>query len=350
MVLTNEHILLREVREQPRAVRKTIDAEKDEADHVARLMRRRQIHFVGMGSSYYASLYASYVIAGLTQRTAQTHLASEFIHYPSSVGVGHIIVALSQSGESVETVKAVRFLKKKGNIIVGVTNEPTSTLARLSDRVLLTRAGKERASSTKTFASTLAILYYLVVALAAQSKEVSEKKRDFLIERLSRMSRSLDMKFGIWNNDSEAQSSKFTNCRAAAVLARGPNLPAALQGALLLKEVAKIPTEGMSSGEFAHGPVEILSRNITVIILGSKRTSELQSRLALRSKSLHARTLMITRSMPRNVDSICYGEIDEYLAVFPCAVILELLAYHAALKQHLNPDKFRFIQKVTTQE
>jgi glucosamine--fructose-6-phosphate aminotransferase (isomerizing) len=134
------------------------------------------------------------------------------------------------------------------------------------------------------------------------------------------------------------------------VLARGLNLSVALQGALLLKEVAKIHAEGMSSGEFAHGPIEALSRNMSVVILGTGRTLRLQRRLALRTKSLKARTMMITTSPARNVDSICFGETDEYLAPFPCAMILELLAYHTALKERLNPDQFRIIHKVTTRE
>ena len=99
-----------------------------------------------MGSSYVASLYASYLLAELTRSAAENHLASEFIHYPSTIAANEISIALSQSGESIETVKAVQLLKRKGNFVVGVTNDPKSTLAKLSDRVVLTHAGKERAS------------------------------------------------------------------------------------------------------------------------------------------------------------------------------------------------------------
>jgi len=348
--LTGEHILLREMFEQPHAIRHTIDLESNEIDQVANCFRKRRIHFMGMGSSYFASLYASYLLADLTHNAAANHLASEFVHYPSTIAASEISVALSQSGESIETVEAVRLLKKKGNFVVGVTNEPKSTLAKLSDRVVLTHAGRERASSTKTFASTLAILYCLIIAVAARSKEISERKKGILLERIVRMTRTIDVSLESWNDDARSQSNKLVNCRAAMILARGPNLPAALQGALLLKEVTKIPAEGMSSGEFAHGPVEAVSRRISVVVLGGGRTSKLQYRLALRSKALHARVLMITPSEVRRVDSICYGEIDENLAVFPCAALLELLAYHTAVKKRLNPDHFKFIQKVTTQE
>ena len=349
-MFTDEHMLLREIREQPGAIRNTIGAESHEIDQVARLLRGRRIHFIGMGSSYFASLYANYLLAELKHSAPVNHLASEFIHYPSTIPTNEITIALSQSGESVETVKAIQILKKKGNFVVGVTNEPHSALAKLSDRVLLTRAGRERASSTKTFASTLAILYCLVVSVAAQSKQINARKRDLLFGKLMQMTRTMDESMESWNRDAIHQSSKLLNCEAAMVLGRGPNLPAALQGALLLKEVAKLPAEGMSSGEFAHGPIEAISRKISIVVLGGGRTSKLQYRLALRSKALQAKVLMITPHEVRNVDSICHGDTDEYLGVLSCAALLELLAYHAAVRKGLNPDHFNIIHKVTRRE
>ena len=259
-------------------------------------------------------------------------------------------MALSQSGESIETVSTVRLLKRKGNRLIGVTNNPNSTLAKISDHVLLTHAGSEKTSSTKTFAATLAIIYCLTVALAARNKLIGERKKELLTDELLRVSRAIDARLADWNDEAKACSNKFANCRAAMVLARGPNLAAALQGALLMKEIAKIPAEGMSSGEFAHGPVETLSRGISVVVLGGGRTSRLQHKLALRSKALHSSVLMISPSTVRKLDSIVHGETDENLAVFSCAAILELLAYQIALREKVNPDKFRFIHKITTRE
>jgi len=346
----DENLLFRELSEQADAIRRTVSNEKDEADRVARLLGRRRIHFLGMGSSYFASLYGSYLLANLTHATAMTHLASEFVHYPSTIGAKEVCLALSQSGESIETVNTVRLLRRKRNLVIGVTNDPRSTLAKLSDHVLLTHAGSEKASSTKTFAATLAMVYCLTAALAARSKQIGEMKKELLVNELMRVSRAIDTRLAEWNHEAKAQSIKFANCRASLVLARGPNLPAALQGALLLKEVAKIPAEGMSSGEFTHGPVEILSRQISTVVLGGGRTSRLQHQLALRSNTIHSNTLMITPSAVGNLESICHGETNENLAVFPCVAILELLAYQTALKRKLDPDRFRFIHKVTIRE
>jgi glucosamine--fructose-6-phosphate aminotransferase (isomerizing) len=347
---SSEHVLLREIREQPGAIRNTIGAESHEIDQIAHLLQRRRIHFIGMGSSYFASIYANYLLAEQIRSAPVNHLASEFIHYPSTIPTHEISLALSQSGESIETVKAVQILKKKSNFVIVVTNEPRSTLARLSDRVLLTHAEKERASSTKTFASTLAILYCLIVSVAAQSGQIGERKRDILLEKLLQMTRTMDECMESWSQEAKHHANKLLNCEAAMILGRGPNLPAALQGALLLKEVTKLPAEGMSSGEFAHGPIEAISKKFSVVVLGGGRTSNLQYRLALRSKSLHAKVLMLTPHAVRNMDSINYGETDEDLAIFPSAVLLELLAYHAAVRKGLNPDHFNVIHKVTRRE
>ena len=350
MARGTEHVLLRELREQPKAIRETVEVNRNEFDQVAGLLTRKRIHFLGMGSSYFASLYGAYLLADFTDSTVVNHLASEFVHYPSTIPKNEISIVLSQSGASIETVKATRLLKKHNNFVVGVTNEPESTLAKLSDRVVLTHAGEERASSTKTFASTLAILYCLTVALAGRRKAIGERRCELLIEGIVRMSRKLDVNLDAWDHYARHQSTKLANCRAAMVLARGPNLAAALQGALLLKEVAKIPAEGMSSGEFAHGPIEAVSDRICVVILGGGRTSRLQDRLAFRSKNLHAKTIMISPYVVRGIVSMAHRETDENLAVFPCVVLLELLAYHTALNRRLNPDRFKFIKKVTTRE
>ncbi len=350
LVFSSKHTLLREILEQPAAIRNTIGAERNEIDRVARLLRKKRIHFIGMGSSYFASVYANYLLTELIHSAPVNHLASEFIHYPSTIPTNEITVALSQSGESIETVKAIQILNKKGNFVIAVTNEPRSTLARLSDRVLVTHAGEERASSTKTFASTLAILYCLISSVAAQTRQNSERKRDALVEKLLQMTRAMDDSMESWSQNAKRQASMLLSCEAAVILGRGPCLPGALQGALLLKEVAKFPAEGMSSGEFAHGPIEAISKKITVVVLGGGRTSKLQYRLALRTKRLHANVLMITPREVRNMNSISYGETDEVLAIFPSVTLLELLAYHAAVRKGLNPDHFNVIRKVTTRE
>ena len=179
---------------------------------------------------------------------------------------------------------------------------------------------------------------------------ISERKRDLLARGLLQTTLTMEERLEAWNNDARSSAGELAHCQAAMILGRGPSLAGALQGALLLKEVAKIPAEGMSSGEFSHGPLEAISRKISVVVLGGGRTSTLQYRLALRSKALGASVLMLTPHRVKNVKSICFGKNTEILTIFPCTVLLELLAYHCALRQRLNPDQLNFIQKVTTRE
>jgi glucosamine--fructose-6-phosphate aminotransferase (isomerizing) len=346
--LKNEHVLLREIHEQPIAMRETLDAERRQISEVARFLGRKHLHFLGMGSSYFASLYAKYLFQ--EQRLVEAHLASEFVHYPLAPEPKDVFVAISQSGESVETVKTAELLNGKHTPILGITNDPESRLAKLSDQVLLTHAGKEKASSTKTFSSTLALLYELANTLAARTGRINQRRKDLLSNRLTQTILVLEDRFGGWEESSRVWAGRLASCRSAMVIGRGPKLIAALQGALLLKEVVKLPAEGLSGGEFTHGPIEAVSKDIGVIVLGGGATAGLQIKLAERAKTLGGRVLMLAPLKVRKIDSIDFGRLDEALMVFPCNILLNLLTYHAAIKNGLNPDRFNVISKITRRE
>jgi glucosamine--fructose-6-phosphate aminotransferase (isomerizing) len=348
--LKSEHVLLHEAREQPAAIRDTLNTERRQVSRTVKFLRRKNLHFLGMGSSYFASLYAKYLLQELAQRRAEIHLASEFIHYPPTVESNDVFVAISQSGESIETVKAVELLKRKRALILGITNDPASRLARLSTQLLLTHAGKERVSATKTFTSTLALVYELATALAVRTRKISRRRRDLLSNHLMQIILTLEERFEEWEEASRLWADRLASCRSTIVIGRGPNLVAALQGALLLKEVAKLPAEGMSGGEFTHGPIEAISDEIGVVVLGGGRTAGLQIKLAHRAKSLGSRVLMLAPRKVEKIDSISFGQTDEALMVFPCIFLLNLLTYYSAIKKGLNPDKFNVISKVTRRE
>lgn len=348
--MTKEHVLLHEIREQPNAIRDTLFMERRQISHTANALGRRHLHFLGMGSSYLASLYAKYLLQELAQRRVETHLASEFIHYPPALERSDVFVAISQSGESIETVKAAEFLKRRHVPILGITNDSRSKLAKLSNQLLITHAGKERCSSTKTFTSTLALLHDFATATALHAGRIDEQRQELLSNSLMRTVLSLEKRLGGWEEASRLWASRLASCRSVMVVGRGPNVVAALQGALLLKEIAKIPAEGMSGGEFSHGPIEATSNQMAVVVLGGGRTGRLQSKLAHRTNSLGGRVLMVAPREVRGIDSISFGEGDEALTIFPCIVVLNLLAYYAAIKNGLNPDKFSIISKITRRE
>ena len=350
--LTSEHLLLHEIREQPTTILETLEAEKTRIPQAARFLGRRTIHFLGMGSSYCSCLYAKYLLEELAQRRSEAHLASEFLHYPPSLTPNDVFVAISQSGESIETVKAVEMLRRKHahTRILAITNDPESKLAKLSDITLLTHAGVEKVSATKTFTSTIALLYVLAATIAQRSGKISERKLSHPWNNLTQSAKNLKDNFGTWEERTNSFAERFASCRSLMIVGRGPNVVAALQGALIFKEVAKVPTEGMSGGEFTHGPMEALSSEIGVVVLGGGRTRELQIKLAQRAKALGACVLMLTPQRTEGVDSIEFVESDESLMVFPCNVILNLLTYFTAVKRGLDTDRFTVISKVTRVE
>ena len=348
--LSSEHLLLNEIREQPTTILDTLEAEKKSLPQAANFLIRRDIHFLGMGSSYCAGLYARYLLQEMAARRSEVHLASEFIHYPQDVVANDAFVAISQSGESVETVKAVELLKRKRALVLGITNNPESKLARLSNQTLLTHAGTEKVSATKSFTSTLTLLHMLSATISRRTGKINERKLSQLSNQLTKTASNLKHDFGRLEESCKPSSEQLAGSRSGMIVGRGPNLVAALQGALIFKEVAKIPTEGMSGGEFTHGPMEAVSKEMGVVVLGGGRTRELQAKLAGRAKTLGAYVLLLAPDASDGLDSIQFSACEESLMIFPCNVILNLLTYFTALRRGLNTDKFSVISKITRTE
>jgi glucosamine--fructose-6-phosphate aminotransferase (isomerizing) len=345
----NGHQLLKEIREQPSAIMETLAQEEHEIERAAKVFPR-SVRFLGMGSSYYASLYAKYLLEEYAHMDVPVDLSSEFLHYPPHVRRGEAFVVISQSGESVETVKVVRFLRKKHASVTGVTNRPESSLAALADKVLLTHAGEERASATKTFTSTLALLHRLALSTGVRRGFVSRAGFSTLSSELIECAQSMRSEMSEWERSVKRLVARLREYRSVTVLGRGYNLASALQGALLLKEVAKLHAEGMSAGEFMHGPMEIASQELLAVVLTGGRTSPLMRGLVGKLKGYGTEVLTIGPESVGSTKAICFREREQTLVPIPSIVCLDLLTYFLALKRRLNPDTFRHISKVTLAE
>lgn len=327
----------------------TVTQENNEVDRVAKFVTGNT-RFLGMGSSYFASLYAKYLLQETTHASVEVGLSSEFLHYPTSVRRGQVFFLVSQSGESVETVKAAILLRHKHAKIIAVTNQPESSLAAASHMTLLMHAGQERASATKTFTSTLAMFHRLAFFTATRKNLVSPallaKSNDGIIS----CAKSIEEEMPHLEERIRRLVNQIRSYRSIAVLARGFNLASALQSALLFKEVVKVPAEGMTAGEFMHGPIEMASPELLAIILTGGRTSSLMDKLVGRLKRVRAETLTIGPQARRTKLSVLLKERDETLLPFPSIVSLNLIVYFAALKRRLNPDRFDHMSKVTLVE
>lgn len=303
-----------------------------------------------MGSSYFASLYVKYLLQKVAHIDVEVGLSSEFLHYPTSVQSGQVFFLISQSGESVETVKAARFLRRKDATVIAITNQPESSLATASHMTLLMHAGEERASATKTFTSTLALLHRLAFFAATRKGPVSPTMLASSNARLISCANSMEDEMPHLEKRIRRLVDQIKSYRSIAILARGFNLASALQGALLLKEVVKVPAEGMTAGEFMHGPIEMASPGLLAIVLTGGRTSTLMVKLVGRLKQVHAETLTIGPEAGGAIRSVLLKEKDETLLPFPSIVSLNLIVYFAALKRRLDPDRFDQASKVTLVE
>ena len=344
-----EHRLLLEIRQQPEAIIETVKQRNAEFESGSKFLRNGTC-FLGMGSSFCASLYAKYILREVANIEVGVELSSEFLHYPPKVRRGQVFVLISQSGESVETVKAAQFLRRQQATVIGVTNQAESSLVKLSRRTLLTHAGEERASATKTFTSTLALLHRLAYFAGKREGRVTPDRLANSYDRLVSCANLMQTEIPRWEQHIRRMVDQTRSHRSIVVLGRGYNLATALQGALELKEVVKIPAEGMSAGEFMHGPIEMASPELQAIILTGGPTSSLMTGLAKRLKKYHATVLTIGPESAGTTNVIRFKEKEQTLIPFPSIVALDLLVYFTALKRPLDPDKLRHISKVTLVE
>ena len=327
----------------------TVMQENQEIDRVSKFVTGNT-RFLGMGSSYFASLYAKYLLQEVAHVDVEVGLSSEFLHYPTSVRSAQVFFVVSQSGESIETVKTAHFLRHKHAKIVAVTNQPESSLAAVSDMTLLMHAGEERASATKTFTSTLALFRRLAFSTATRKNLITSTLLEKSDAGLISCANSMDEQMPHLEAKIRTQVRQLRPYRSTAVLARGFNLTSALQSALMFKEVAKVPAEGMTAGEFMHGPIEMASPELLAIILTGGRTSSLMFKLVGRLKKAQAETLTIGPQVRQLTRSVLLKEKDETLLPFPSIVSLNLIVYFAALRRRLDPDQFEHISKVTLVE
>jgi glucosamine--fructose-6-phosphate aminotransferase (isomerizing) len=347
--LLKEHQLIREIRQQPSAIIQTVTQEDSKLSHVSKFVTD-DTRFLGMGSSYFASLYAKYLLQEVAHIDVGVGASSEFLHYPTTVRRGQVFFVVSQSGESVETVKAARFLRRKKATIIAVTNEAQSSLAATSHATLLMHAGEERASATKTFTSTLALFHSLAFSAAMRKRCVTSTMLVSSKARLISCAKSMEAEIPLLEKETRALIDQIKSYRSIAILARGFNFASALQGALLFKEVVKVHAEGMTAGEFMHGPAEMASPELLAIVLTGGRTSRLVTNLVGRLKKAHAEVLTIGPQTGGATRSVLLKEIDEILLPFPSIFSINLIVYFAALKHRLDPDRFNHISKVTLAE
>ncbi|MBA2557826.1 MAG: glutamine--fructose-6-phosphate transaminase (isomerizing) [Chloroflexi bacterium] len=358
------HFMLKEMYEQPQAIRSAIagrihgDAIRiDEIEPLrARLERVERVEFVACGSANYAAAVAAYVFQRWTGLPARFNVGSEFRYSPPPLDERTLVVAVTQSGETADTLAPTRLARESGCPVIAVTNTVGSAITREADAVMFLQAGPEIAVvATKTFVTQVTTLILLAAAVAkGRGRLATDDERD-LVEALRELpdkaQRALDL-----GAPARELARRYINSRGFMFVGRGVGFPVALEGALKLKEVSYVHAEGYAAGELKHGPISLLDAEVPLVAIATNMS--LQDKLisnVMEGRARDARVLTVANE--GDEDILSYA--DEVLWVPPTLEVLspilsiiplQLFAYHTAVARGTDVDQPRNLAKSVTVE
>jgi len=360
------HFMLKEIFEQPRAVTETflgrVDLERGsvclpEARLTDALVGRiRSVMLVACGTSYHAALVGRIMVERLAGLPAAVSIASEFRYSDLIVGPETLVVAVSQSGETADTVGAVKAARQRGAPALSITNVVGSAIARESDGVLYTHAGPEiGVASSKTFTATLTACYLLALALGrgrGYLTEVDGRKR---LEDLLETPRLMEAALAL-DGQTAALARRLAGYEHMLYLGRGVHHPVALEGALKLKEISYIHAEGYAAGEMKHGPIALIDDRMPIVAVVPRDPS--YERMVSNIEEVRARdgrVIAVCHADDREIgrrahDTLPVPAAPDLLAPLVTVVPLQLLAYHIATIRGLDVDQPRNLAKSVTVE
>ncbi|MBK9069632.1 MAG: glutamine--fructose-6-phosphate transaminase (isomerizing) [Myxococcales bacterium] len=358
-----KHFMLKEIHEQPNSVSDTlvgrVDLERADVSldgvelDVAGIKR---IIFVACGTSYHASMVGEFMIESLARLPVEVELASEFRYRDPIVGPGDLVIAVSQSGETADTMGAVREAKAKGAKVLAVSNVLESSIPRLADYAFYTHAGPEiGVASTKAFTTQLIAMFLLAVHLGRRTGALSVARAGELLKHLieipGKMSEIVADTSGI-----QALARQYGNAKGCLFLGRGAQYPIALEGALKLKEISYIHAEGYAAGEMKHGPIALIDEHLPVVVLVPKNAlydkvvSNLTEVRARQGKVIAIATRGDTEIAAQTDAVIFIPATDPELVPILSVVPLQLLSYYVADFKGTDVDQPRNLAKSVTVE
>ena len=359
------HFMLKEIFSQPLAIADTFEGRISESKVIDEAFgmgaaevfdKTRAIHIIACGTSYHAGLIARYWLESLANIPCSVEIASEYRYRDAVVLPGTLFVSISQSGETADTLAALKLAKSKNYCSsLAICNVPESTLTRESDLVFLTRAGTEiGVASTKAFTTQLTALLLLVIALARRNGPDPNIEKELITQ--------LESLPGKVNQILESSShiaklaERFVNKHHALYLGRGSMLPVAMEGALKLKEISYIHAEAYPAGELKHGPLALVDDDMPVIVVApnnrllKKLESNLQEVKARGGELYVFGDAEIEMELSDSVHKINIPPVDDYIAPIVYTVPLQLFAYHVAILKGADVDQPRNLAKSVTVE
>ena len=360
-----EDFMLKEIHEQPAALQATlagrlhangaVDLSELNLDLASPGVER--VVVVACGTAYHAGLLGKYAIERLARVPVEVAVASEY-RYADPIGDEKtLVVAISQSGETTDTLAAVEAARAFGGRVLAVTNTQGSLITREADAVLLTKAGPEvGVASTKTFLTQVAVLYLLALRLAEARDARPTQELAEIGRGLRRSPEKVEEALGLLEGRTGEAVGVFAGARCALFLGRGHLFPAALEGALKLKEISYLPAEGYPAGEMKHGPIALVDEQCPVVaVLGEGTLREKTLSNVEETVARGARVIAIAREGDEAAGRVAQvvlpvPEVPEILTPLVSTVPLQLLAYHVAKARGLNVDKPRNLAKSVTVE
>ena len=361
-----DHFMLKEIYEQPRSIidtmRGRIDPKTNDIilgglkDHESKIIAADRIIIVACGTSWHAGLIGEYLIEELARINVEVEYASEFRYKKPILTKRDIVVAISQSGETADTLAALEIAKEHGALTLGICNVVGSSITRATSGGTYTHAGPEiGVASTKAFTTQVTVLTLLALRLSQLKKTVDRENYNFLIKELTEVPKKIEKLLKL--NDSIKEIAKvFKDASNFLYLGRGFNFPVALEGALKLKEISYIHAEGYPAAEMKHGPIALIDEEMPIVVIATRKDN--YEKVVSNIQEVKARggkLIAIVTEGDTDVKEIadycieipkCFREISPLLTIIP----LQLLSYHIALMRNCNVDQPRNLAKSVTVE
>jgi glutamine---fructose-6-phosphate transaminase (isomerizing) len=349
-----DHFMLKEIHEQPRAITETLNGRiqngnVDLAEEInlsrEELKKVERIIMVACGTSWHAGLAGEFMLEELAKIPVEVEYASEFRYRNPIINGNTLVIAISQSGETADTLAAIREAKKKNAKILSIVNAKGSSISREADSVLYTYAGPEiGVASTKAFTTQLIVLYLFTLFMSGIKNTLGKEKIKELVTKLRKLPLQIE---ALLNNDEQIRkiADVFKNKKHALFLGRGVNFPIALEGALKLKEVSYIHAEGYPAAEMKHGPIALIDKEMPIVFVAPfdvytyKKILGNIEEVKARGGIVIAVATENDKEIAKKADYVVYIPDSLYtLSSILAAVPLQLLAYYVATERGFDPD------------
>jgi glucosamine--fructose-6-phosphate aminotransferase (isomerizing) len=362
-----EHFMLKEIWEQPKSIQDTLRGRLlvEEGiikmagiwDHLERLNKAEKITIIACGTSWHAGLIGEYLIEEFARIPVEVEYASEFRYRNPIISDKDIVIAISQSGETADTMAAIKLAKERGAFIYGICNAVDSSISRITDAGSYTHAGPEiGVASTKAFTAQLTILSLIALKLGKHNGNLSNQEFMKLITELDSLPKKVEEVLESTHKITKEIAKDFVDAQNFLYLGRGYNFPAALEGALKLKEISYIHAEGYPAAEMKHGPIALIDENMPIVIIAPKQghydkiVSNVQEIKARKGKLIAVVNKGDTQVAAMADYVIEFPETSECFSPIIASVPLQLLAYYIAVFRGANVDQPRNLAKSVTVE